>query len=355
MIMNLKGNKYPMKKSVTLKDIARETGVHVSTVSRALDPGSNKNLTDAVVERVRACAKRMGYRKNNLAFGLRTNRTMTIGVVIPDLTNTLFPPIVRGIESVLEQRGYASLIVNTDNFVERKTKLIDVLLERGVDGIIDAASDIIDPKLLDLHNQGLPIVSVNRQIEGSLIPSVINDDVGGIRQLIKYLSDKGHQSIAHLAGPQTLTTGRTRLQVFEKTMKDMNLDFSQEAIELTIRYDEEEGFRATEMLLDKNLAFTAILCSNDRLAIGALEALNKRGIKCPDEMSVTGFNNLPYINISVPSLTTVNIQKFNGGLVSAEILLRIIDDPESIIPSCTILPVKLVEGGSVSQPKKIKK
>ena len=120
-----------MKKSVTLKDIARETGVHVSTVSRALDPNGQKILTLGVVEKIRACASRMGYRKNNLAFGLRTNRTMTIGVIIPDLTNTLFPLIVRGIESVLEVRGYASIIVNTDNDADRKVKLLDVLLERG--------------------------------------------------------------------------------------------------------------------------------------------------------------------------------------------------------------------------------
>jgi LacI family transcriptional regulator len=341
-----------MKKSATLKDIAKETGVHVSTVSRALDPISHKSLTKEVVERVRTCAKRMGYRKNSLAFGLKTNRTMTIGVIIPDLTNTLFPPIVRGIESVLEQRGYASIIVNTDNNADRKVRLLDVLLERGVDGIIDAAADIVDPKMLEAHDQGLPIVSVNRQIEGSLIPSVINDDAEGIRQLIRHLSDQGHRRIAHVAGPQSLTTGRARLQIFERIMKEMGLDFLQDAIEPTKRYDEGERPKTAEVLLDRNLGFTAILCSNDRLALGALEALYGRGIKCPEEISVTGFNNQPYIQMSAPSLTTVNIQKFNAGQISAEILLKMINDPKSLIPSCTILPVNLIERGSVSQLKK---
>jgi LacI family transcriptional regulator len=240
-----------MKKSVTLKDIAIETGVHVSTVSRALDPSGQKILTPSVVEKVRACALRMGYRKNNLAFGLRTNRTMTIGVIIPDLTNTLFPPIVRGIESVLEARGYASIIVNTDNNADRKVKLLDVLLERGVDGIIDAAADISDPKMIEVFEQGLPIVTVNRAIQGSSIPSIINDDTAGIKLLLKFLVEKGHRKIAHVAGPQFLTTGRTRLQVFENTLKDLNLTLLSDLVEITSRFDEDEGLRATEVLLEK--------------------------------------------------------------------------------------------------------
>lgn len=339
-----------MKKSTTLKDIAKETGVHVSTVSRALDPNTKKILTDGVVEKIRACATRMGYRKNNLAFGLRTNRTMTIGVIIPDLTNTLFPPIVRGIESILEARGYASIIVNTDNEAVRKIKLLNVLLERGVDGIIDAAADIIDPKMIDAFDQGLPIVTVNRQIEGSSIPSIINDDATGIQQLLKHLVEKGHRKIAHLAGPQTLTTGRTRLQVFEKTVRDMGLDFFPDLVEGTSRYEEDEGVRATEVLLNKGVEFTALVCSNDRLAIGALETLKTRGLKCPDDISVTGFNNLLYLRMTLPGLTTINIQKFNVGQASAELLLRSIEEPEAVIPSCTILPVKLIERGSVTSP-----
>jgi LacI family transcriptional regulator len=340
-----------MRKSATLKDIAKETGVHVSTVSRALDPNGQKVLTHSVVEKVRACALRMGYRKNNLAFGLRTSRTMTIGVIIPDLTNTLFPPIVRGIESVLEARGYASIIVNTDNDADRKVKLLDVLLERGVDGIVDAAADVLDPKMIDVFEQGLPIVTVNRQIQGSSIPSIINDDTAGIQLLLKHLVEKGHRKIAHVAGPQSLTTGRTRLQVFENTLKDLKLAFFPELIEVTSRYDEDEGLRATEFLLDKELEFTALVCSNDRLAIGSFEALKKRGLKCPDDISVTGFNNLPYLRMAMPGLTTISIQKFNVGQASAELLLRSIDDPDAVIPSCTILPVKLIERGSVKPPK----
>jgi len=339
-----------MKKSVTLKDIARETGVHVSTVSRALDPNGQKILTLGVVEKIRACASRMGYRKNNLAFGLRTNRTMTIGVIIPDLTNTLFPLIVRGIESVLEVRGYASIIVNTDNDANRKVKLLDVLLERGVDGIIDAAADISDPKMIEVFEQGLPIVTVNRTIQGSSIPSIINDDTAGIQLLLKFLVEKGHRKIAHVAGPQFLTTGRTRLQVLENTLKDLNLTLLSELVEGTSRFDEDEGLRATEVLLEKKLEFTALVCSNDRLAIGALEALKKHGLKCPDDISVTGFNNLPYLRMAMPGLTTINIQKFNVGKASAELVLRSIDEPDAVIPSCTILPVQLIERGSVKPP-----
>src|SRR5580704_13291283 len=123
------------KKRITLKDIARATGVHVSTVSRALDPVERKAITEEVVNRIRASADMLGYRPNRIAAGLRTKRTMTVGVMIPDITNVIFPPILRGIESVLEPLGYASIIVNTDNKRDRESRLLDVLRDRGVDGI----------------------------------------------------------------------------------------------------------------------------------------------------------------------------------------------------------------------------
>src|SRR5262245_19708085 len=106
-----------LRKRVTLKDIAHEAGVHVSTVSRALDPSSKTSLTDDVEKKVRKIAMRLGYRPNRIAAGLRTNRSMSVGIIIPDITNTLFPPLVRGVESVLEPLGYTSIVVNTDNNV----------------------------------------------------------------------------------------------------------------------------------------------------------------------------------------------------------------------------------------------
>ncbi|MDE0002270.1 MAG: LacI family DNA-binding transcriptional regulator [Rhodospirillaceae bacterium] len=340
-----------MGRSVTLKDIARETGVDASTVSRALDPSAQSLLTSEVVERVRDAAERMGYRKNHLARGLRTNRTMTVGMVLPDITNTLFAPIVRGAESVLEPMGYASIIVNTDDDPDREETLVNVLLERGVDGIIDAAAHRSIPRIEAVRGQGVPIVTANRGIDRLSVPSVVNDDAVGIRLVLRHLHDWGHRLIAHVAGPVSRTTGQLRLESFWREASALGLDLPQEAAINSSRFDEDEGRRCTLELIDQGWPFTAIVCANDRLALGAIDALNRRGLSCPDDVSITGFNDLPFLSLIPPGLTTVRVQQFGVGRLSAEILVRMMTEPEAPIASTTVLPVTLVVRGSVAAPR----
>jgi LacI family transcriptional regulator len=272
-------------------------------------------------------------------------------MMLPDITNTLFPPIVRGVESILEPKGYASIIVNTDSDPDRETKMVEVLMERGVDGIIDAAAHRADPRIVELAQQGIPIVTVNRQIDGSAIPSVVNDDAEGIRLMLRHLYDNGHRRIAHIAGPQSLSTGLLRLRTFEQTARDLGLDLPREATVLASRFDEEEGRRCTDHLLRQTWKFTAILCANDRLALGALDMLQKRGLTCPGDISVTGFNDLPFLDLVPPGLTTIRVQQFDVGRLAAELLMKMMNDPKAPIPTTTILPVKMIQRGSVARPK----
>lgn len=337
------------KPSPTLRDIARETGVHVSTVSRALNPVTGTSLTEDVVKRIKAAAERLGYRPNRLAVGLRTNRTMTVGLMIPDITNTIFPPILRGVESVLEPLGYAVIMVNTDSMAVREHQLVDVLLTRGVDGIIHAAVLRDDPRIIDVVRDGTPVVTVNRRIEGEGIPSVVNDDAMGIRLVLRHLYDKGHRRIAHVAGPENLSTGQFRRKVFIEAAAELGLNLPTCAVEQASRFDEAEGRRCTEALLD-HWNPTALLCANDRLALGALEVLDARAIDCPGQMSVTGYNDMPFIDRIRPGLTTVRIEQFGVGQESARLLVRMMTDPGALAPAETILPVRLVERGSVAPP-----
>lgn len=336
-------------KKVTLKDIAGATGVHVSTVSRALDRNAQTSLTEEVVRRIKDTAERMGYRPNLLASGLRTKRSMTVGLVLPDITNTLFPPIVRGVESVLEPRGYASIIVNTDGLPDREAKLIDVLQERGVDGIIHAAAQRVDPKIIKVAAQGFPVVTVNRQIEGAVIPSVVNDDDAGIRMALEHLYSKGHRKIAHIAGPQPLSTGLIRLKAFVSKARALGLEVPKAATVFASHFDEEQGGICTEKLLHAGWPFTAILCANDRLALGAIFALRKHGITCPDDVSIIGFNDIPLLDLIPPRLTTIRIRQFDVGAIGAQILVRMMTEPDARIAESTVLPVELVERDSVGE------
>lgn len=336
-----------MNKPVTLKDIARETGVHVSTVSRALDPNARTSLTREVVDRIRATAERMGYRPNRLASGLRTRRTMSIGLMIPDIENTLFPPIVRGAESVLEPAGFTSIIVNTDGERAREAKLADVLLERGVDGILHAAPYLADPKMNEVARRGLPMVTVNRQIENSEIPGVVNDDTGGISMMLRHLHDLGHRRIAHIAGPENLSTGRVRLEAFQATAAELGLEIAGQAIVVAEHFHEQEGQRCAGQLIESGCGFTAILCANDQLALGTFDALRHHGLSCPGDVSVTGYNDIPFLNLIPPGLTTIRTPQFDIGRIGAELLIKMMTEPGVTIPRTTILPVKLIERGSV--------
>lgn len=331
------------KKRITLKDIARETGVHVSTVSRALDPVERKSITEEVAARVQAAAEKLGYRPNRIAAGLRTNRTLTVGVMIPDITNLIFPPILRGIESVLEPLGYASIIVNTDSEREREIRLLDVLRDRGVDGIIHAAVLRSDPSIARAAEDGLPVVTLNRKVENSAIPSVINDEDQGICEMLRHLRGLGHRRIAHIAGPQDLSTGQLRLAAFRAATADQGLDIDEKLIVTATRFDERDGARCMNALLDSGAPFTAVLCANDRLALGAIEALRARGIDCPRQISVTGFNDMPMLDQIRPRLTTVRIEQYGAGQAAARTLLRLLneDDPGEV-PIETILPIELV-------------
>lgn len=331
------------KKRITLKDIARETGVHVSTVSRALDPVERKMITEEVAKRIQMAAESLGYRPNRIAAGLRTNRTMTVGVMIPDITNVIFPPILRGIESVLEPLGYASIIVNTDSERDREIRLLDVLRDRGVDGIIHAAVLRSDPSIASAARDGLPVVTLNRKVEASDIPYVINDEDAGICQMLRHLRELGHARIAHIAGPQDLSTGQLRLAAFRRAAQDLYAEIDEELIAVATRFDEQEGSRCLTELLASGKTFTAVLCANDRLALGAIEVLRERGIDCPRQVSVTGFNDMPFLDLIRPKLTTVRIQQHAAGRAAAEILLRLLNgETADDVDIETILPVELV-------------
>ena len=251
-----------MRKSVTIKDVAREAGVHVATVSRALSPNSRAKLSAEVVAKVRKTADAMGYRPNRVAAGLRTRRTMTVGVMIPDIANTIFPPIVRGVESVLDPAGYASILVNTDNDPDREARLLDVLMQRGVDGIIDAAVTHVDPHLERLATE-VPIVTANRMVEGAGIPAVISDDAGGIRMMVEELSDAGHRTIGHIAGPRDLSTGIQRREAFDAATRGLAIQVPAGAVVQAQLYAEDEGRRCALAALKEAPAVTALLCAND--------------------------------------------------------------------------------------------
>ncbi|MDT4989647.1 MAG: LacI family transcriptional regulator, partial [Micromonosporaceae bacterium] len=209
----------------TLRDVAQLAGVHAATASRALNPRMRPMVNADTARKVLRAAATLGYQPNPIARSLKTAKSATVGLVIPDLTNPLFPPIVRGIEDVLGPAGYNAWIVNTDNDPDREKTQLESLRSRQVEGLIIATARLEHPLLYRLHEQGTKMVLVNRRVDGAEIPSVTADDAAGVALAVHHLVGLGHRRIAHLAGPQTTSTGVVRARAFRHAIADHGLTY----------------------------------------------------------------------------------------------------------------------------------
>jgi LacI family transcriptional regulator len=329
----------------TLEDVAKAAGVHKATASRALNPATDSRVSEQTVRRVRAVAQRLGYTPNTLAQGLRTARTSTIGVVLPDLTNPLFPPIVRGIEDVLAARGYVALLANTDNDSQREITHIDALRARRVDGFIVATARRDHPLLEAMALEGVAIVLVNRTTDRHDISAVLGNEAAGIAAAVDHLVELGHTSITHLAGPHQLSTGTTRADAFRAAMRAQGLRTRRADIVECDGYTVPAGLAAAHRLVAGNRSFTAIVAANDMIAVGALQALHSDGLRCPDDISIVGFNDMPFVDQLSPPLTSIRLPQYEVGVQAAQLLLDRLANPGTGAKS-VVLPVSLVARGS---------
>lgn len=340
-----------MRKRVTLKDVAQAVGVHVSTVSRALDPKTRHLITPEVADEIISASERLAYRPNVAAYSLKTNRTRTIGVVLPDIANPIFPPIIRGVEDALAAEGYVAIFANTDGDMQREESITETLLARGVDGLILASVEREDEAVSSLADEGLPVVTVNRQVNDPNVSSVVHDEDEGIRTLLAHLVSLGHRRIANIALPLRLSTGEARHRAFERHRAALGLAPEDGPVVFADVLNEAEGERCADMLLTKPCDFTAILCSNDRLAVGAISALRRHGLACPDDMSVTGYNDMSLVSRLYPPLTTIRVQLYRAGHEAATLLLAALQtDPKERQPRHVVLPVELIVRGSTQAP-----
>ena len=328
-----------MRNQITLADVAKAAGVHSATVSRAMSEDTSSQVNSETFKRIRKIAKEMGYTANTVARGLRTRKSMTIGVVVPDLTNPIFPPIVRGIDDQLFPQGYSSLIVNTDGSEVKEEKLFQLLMERQVDGLIIATGHMANTTLVDYHARGLKVVMVNREATGVSYPSVIGDDSVGIASILSHLRDLGHKNIIYLAGPTGFSTSKIRSRAFTEGCKNLSL---RGKIFKTISYSVNSGEETMEKILALGSpSFTAVVAGNDLVALGVYHSLRGRGLRIPEDISVVGFNNMAFAEDFSPPLTTVSAPHYDMGVEAARLLLQQISENQGSAVKMT-LPVTLI-------------
>ncbi len=330
----------------TLRDVAAVAGVHPATASRALNPETRLLVSEDTARRVMAAAAKLGYRPNPVARSLRTRRSHTVGVLIPDLNNPLFPPIVRGLEDKLAAAGYVALIGNTDADANRERTLFEQMRARHVDGFVLATATQHDRLLAEAAATELPVVLMNRLAQDYSFPSVSVDNEQGARMAVSHLARLGHTRIAHIAGPQEASTGVGRLRGFREGMASHGLEVDEDLIAYASRYTVEEGTRCYRELMASGGDFTAVAAGNDMLAVGCYAALDEEDRLCPDDVSVIGFNDMPFIDRLRPPLTTVRFPHYQLGTEAAQLLLERINGGDGPVKILYLAPELVVRGST---------
>jgi LacI family transcriptional regulator, galactose operon repressor len=340
-----------MPRRPTIRDVAERAGVHPGTASRALDPGRPGRIAEPTARRVRAAARDLGYAPDPTARSLRSGRSGLVGVVIPDLTNPVLPPIVRGIEETLWRAGLACLVADTDNDAERETVAVRELQARRCDGIVIASARRDSATVRASAREPTPIVLVTRDVEGAGVPFVGGDDAAGVRAAVAHLADLGHERIAYVSGPADLSTTAIRLSAVRDAAAAAGVADGLRVVAAGA-YAIAEGRRVAGDLLAAGRDVTAVLAGNDMLAIGVYEALADAGLRCPDDVSVVGHNDMPLVDKLAPPLTTVAIPQYEIGVAAARRLLAdLAGDGAHGAAARTLLPTRLVVRGSTAAPR----
>lgn len=330
----------------TLRDVARLAGVNPATASRALNPALPGRISAPTERKVRDAARELGYRPDPVARSLRTRRSGFVGVVVPDLTNPVLPPIVRAIEGELWTAGIACLLADTDNDVEREAALVEELLARRCEGLIIASATRSSAAVGELAAGDVPTILVTRDVDAHSLPLVAADDAAGVGAAVSHLADLGHHEVACITGPLDLSTTTTRLSAFAAACEQHGLDATGRIVHGEA-FTTAAGAAAAEGLLARDERFTAIVAGNDLIALGCLQALGRAGLTCPDDVSVIGHNDTPMMDGMQPPLTTIAIPRTEIGVTAARLLLRRLDQ-EEVPAEPVLLPTELIVRGSTA-------
>jgi len=303
----------------TIEDVAARAGVSIATVSHVLN--RTRFVSPELTERVLAAVRDLDYEPDPVARGLRNRSTNLVALVIPDITNPYFPAFARGAQDVVAEHGYAAIVCNTDRNPDREREFLHMLRRQRVEGIILNPAGAAADEILPIQASGIAIVLLGEQINHPKFDAVMIDNVQAAFDMVSYLIKRGHRRIAHLAGWQTIISGRQRLQGYRRALEMHGL-----AVDNTLviegPWTKSGGSEAMRRLLAVRPLPTAVFAANDLMAIGAMIAVQQAGLKIPDDVAVAGFDDIEEAGCVAPALTTVNQPKYEIGRRAAQILLR---------------------------------
>lgn len=307
--------------NVTIRSVAQEAGVSIATVSNVLN-GRHQQMSPETLERVQEAITRLGYRPNQLAQSLATNRTATIGLIVSELLNPLYPPVILGVEAAVRKVGSAVLLANAPD-AERERRAVDAMLSKHVEGLILFSTSFVETdnsQLVQVQRTGTPIVVINRHVPPELsLPRVAFDHFGGSRLATEYLLRLGHRRIAHIAGPPNRFTGRERRAGYAAALAAAGIPLDERLIA-----EGDYSFGAGRQLLPQVWREhpTAVFVGGDAMALGVVRAAAELGLRVPDDLSLVAFGNPDLIRYATPAMTTIDLPVIEAGRVAADLLIE---------------------------------
>ena len=330
----------------SLKDLARECGVSVATVSKALNGQSD--ISAATRDRVREAARRMGYVPNMAARAMKTNRTYNLGVLFVDerqsgLAHEYFSAVLDSFKVQVEKLGYDITFVNR-NLGGRTMTYLEHCHYRGVDGAVIACVDFNDPQVVELVNSDVPVVTIDHVFNNRM--AVLSDNVAGLKALVKQAWACGHRRIAFIHGEKTSVT-ENRIAGFYQACEELGLEIPEEYVRDGVYHDAERCAEETRALLALPQRPTCIIFPDDFSALGGYNALAEAGLSIPEDISVMGYDGIYLSRVVKPSLVTYQQNTKSLGRLAADKLIELIEHPRVTLPEQIRVSGKLLDGGSV--------
>lgn len=326
--------------NTTIKTIAKLTGVSHSTVSRALRGSSL--VAEETAERIRQAARQAGYLPSAAARSLKTNRTHVLGVILSGIADPFFSEVLYGIEESAQEGGYSLFIGLANHDPDKEQKIIQTMLEQRIDGVIICSTPVSVERGRQFPANGFPIVVVNNQAADNYNYSIYHDDEDGIQQVARHLIELGHKRIAYLGNALSGKATLDRLNGFKTEMAAHSLAVEAQLIHHVAGGTAEMGAQGMLYFLKLPMLPTAIICFNDLMAVGVLKTCRSAGIRIPQDISVTGFDNITFSEYTHPTLTTLDQPKRDMGREAAHLLLSLLSYDK--IVQAKMQQVKVLKG-----------
>ncbi|MDF7811889.1 LacI family DNA-binding transcriptional regulator [Hymenobacter sp. YC55] len=330
-------------KRTSIADLARQLNISPSTVSRAL--ADHEGISEATKDRVRKLAQELHYRPNQLAAALRKGHSKTLGVIVPHIRGYFFPAVMNGIEKIASRAGFNVMMCQSNEELRREQQNVDTLLAAQVEGILVSLSATTHDEVQhfeQVRQQGTPLVFFDRMADLPGSSAVILDDFQGAYRAVTHLIEQGCTRIAHLAGPQHLNTSRNRYLGYAEALRAHGLPLKEEWVYDLPALTHDAGRLAIEHLLAMDNSIDAFFAAYAIPTVGALELLQERGVRVPQDLAVACFSNEPFTNMTQPRLTVVDQRAEQMGETAVQLLLQLLKRGPSYSPPPLVLKPELI-------------